>query len=104
MELAEFESAILLSLFSDRRVEDRGGYWADEFNHHRLGSSLWSLSRSTLDAYTLNQAESAAFEALEWLLQDRLAEKISVKVAPKKPECVLMTVEIDTKRFAYGYL
>ena len=105
LELTDFESAIFLSLFSNRRIDGQGGgYWADELNDHQLGSRLWSLSRSTLDEYTINQAENAAFEALEWLLKGKLAEKIFVKVLARKPDTAVLNVEIDGKKFNYGYL
>lgn len=84
-------SAVLLSLFADRRAEDDDvlpaadgdlrGWWADEFadvNGDRCGSRLWLLDRSKRLADVVPKAEEFAREALAWLLEDKVAESVDV--------------------------
>lgn len=83
-------TALILSLFTDRRAEDddvlpggddRRGWWADEFLEHlgdRHGSRLWLLDRSKSTEDVIPRAEDYAREALAWLLEDRVAERVDV--------------------------
>lgn len=85
------ETAIMLSLFLDRRAEDgdvlpdgatdRRGWWADEFapvEGDKIGSRLWLLSRAKPVRETALRAEEYAREALAWLVEDRVATRIEV--------------------------
>ncbi|MGI5862882.1 MAG: phage GP46 family protein [Myxococcales bacterium] len=85
------ETAVLLSLFTDRRSEpgdvlpdgdtDRRGWWADAFpvaNGDRFGSRLWMLARAKPTQETALRAEEYAREALAWLKDDLVAERIDV--------------------------
>lgn len=84
-------TAILLSLFTDRRAEltdvlptgetDRRGWWADEFADvpgDLFGSRLWLLSRSKRTNDVLDRAQTYATEALQWLIEDKVATAVSV--------------------------
>lgn len=82
-------TAMLLSLRTDRRAKDddllpderstdRGGWWGDELDDEPLGSRLWLLSRSKATEETLRNAEEYAYEALEWLVLDGVAERLTV--------------------------
>lgn len=84
-------TAVLLSLFTDRRAndddvlpgedDDRRGWWADEFlqvEGDRMGSRLWLLDRSKRTADVVPRAEQFAREALAWLLEDRVAAAVDV--------------------------
>jgi phage gp46-like protein len=84
-------TAVLLSLFVDQRAQDDDelpgaeddvrGWWADEFadvEGDRIGSRLWLLERSTLSAATAPRAAELAREALQWLIDDRVAAKVDV--------------------------
>lgn len=87
-------TAMLLSLFTDRRAEpddvppsgdptDRRGWWADEFAAvpgDRMGSRLWLLARAKRTAETLRRAEEYAREALQWMLDDSVAASLDVTV------------------------
>ncbi|MEW4983061.1 MAG: phage GP46 family protein [Cycloclasticus sp.] len=81
-------TTILISLFTDARAHeddvlpsddgDRRGHWADSFSETSLGSRLWLLEREkTLDD-VLQRAQEYASEALEWLIDDDIAEAINV--------------------------
>lgn len=82
---------MLLSLFCDAPAregdeipdgtDNRRGWWGDEFgevpNDH-LGSRLWLLARALKVPHTLKRAEDYAREALAWMLEDRVAERLDV--------------------------
>ena len=82
-------TAVLLSLFVDRRAEDgdalpagdgdRRGWFGDELlevEGDRIGSRLWLLDRAKLTERVVPDAEAYALEALAWLLEDRVAESV----------------------------
>ncbi|MFA5398507.1 MAG: phage GP46 family protein [Methanogenium sp.] len=85
------ETAILLSLFIDRRAEDddeldnpndKRGWWGDQvtsFPGDRIGSRLWLLERAKTDTETLRATEEYALEALEWMKEDGVVEDIEVE-------------------------
>lgn len=81
------ETAVLLSLFLDRRAEpddvppsgdpaDRRGWWADQFSDvegDRIGSRLWLLAREKATTETALRAKEYCLEALAWMVQDAVA-------------------------------
>lgn len=86
------DAAVLISLFTHRRAastddlpdgpgSDRQGWWGDTYSRndgHQIGSRLWLLNRATLSDDTVNQAKSYIEEALQWMINDGLAETITV--------------------------
>jgi phage gp46-like protein len=88
------ETAVLLSLFTDRRAQpddqppsgdpnDRRGWWADELaavEGDRIGSRLWLLDRSVNSNETARRAEEYVREALAWLIEDRVVSSIDVQI------------------------
>lgn len=85
----ELAQAVLISLFSWRKSEvddgvkapDRQGWWGDTFAvvpGDRIGSRLWLLQREKILPLTLQRAEAYAKEALQWMIDDRLVERITV--------------------------
>jgi phage gp46-like protein len=88
------ETAVMLSLFIDRRAEpddqppsgdpmDRRGYWADEFatiEGDRIGSRLWLLDRSVSSNENARRANEYAREALAWMVEDRVVSAIDVEI------------------------
>ena len=87
-------TAVLLSLFTDRRAEaddvppsgdarDRRGWWADQFAElegDRMGSRLWLLDRSVRNNETVLRADEYVREALAWMLDDRVVASIDVTI------------------------
>lgn len=87
-------TALVLSLFTDRRAEDgdtlpdgetnRRGWWADSpeaapiAEGDKFGSRLWLLARSKETPDILARAEDYTREALQWLIDDRVATSIAV--------------------------
>lgn len=81
--------AVTISLFTWRRAgpddvvddSDRKGWWGDSVPSvagDKIGSRLWLLSRRTLVADTLKDAESYASEALAWLVDDGVLTRVTV--------------------------
>lgn len=85
------ETAVLLSLFLDRRAEeddeldnpnDKRGWWGDQVTSvagDRIGSRLWLLERAKTDTNTLRAAEEYALEALEWMKEDGVVQDITAE-------------------------
>lgn len=88
-------TAVMLSLFCDRRAEnddappsgdptDRRGWWADQFadlQGDKIGSRLWLLDRSKSTNETALRAKEYAKEALQWMLDDGVVADIAITVA-----------------------
>jgi phage gp46-like protein len=81
------ETAVLLSLFSDALAHeddvlpdivegDRRGWWAGP-----IGSRLWLLAREKETEEVRLRAEFYAREALQWMLDDEVADQIDVVAA-----------------------
>ncbi len=81
--------AVTISLFTWRRAEpddavddsDRKGWWGDSVPTvagDKIGSRLWLLSRRTLVADTLKDAQAYAEEALAWLVDDGVLTRVTV--------------------------
>lgn len=88
---AGLESAVIVSLFTDRRADiddilpaggsDRRGVWSDIFNPvdgDLQGSKLWLLSREKQLSSVAVQARQYAEESLQWLIDDGIASAINV--------------------------
>lgn len=86
------ETAVVISLFTDRRAEpddtlpaeadeDRRGWWGDALpliEGHRIGSRLWLLGREKITTETLRRAEEFGREALAWMFDAGAASRIEV--------------------------
>jgi phage gp46-like protein len=88
---AGLESAVLISLFTDRRAtlndvipdgtDDRRGWWGDSFPAvaaDLIGSRLWLLHREKELQTVLNRAQEYGREALQWMIDDRVLARIDV--------------------------
>lgn len=78
-------SAVLVSLFSDRRVAAAEspdgtlrGWWAERATDP-FGSRLWTIAREKQLPATRVRIESLAHEALQWLVDDGVAERLEVE-------------------------
>jgi phage gp46-like protein len=85
------ETAVLISLFTDRRAEpgdilpdaetDRRGWWGDAIPAapgDTIGSRLWLLAREKDQQRVRTRAEEYAREALRWLIDDLVASRVDV--------------------------
>lgn len=104
--LKDLETAVVISLFTDRRAEDddpvdptdRRGWWADTFpgvEGDKIGSRLWELEREKQTQQTLNRAHAYVQEALAWLVDDGVAESIEVETEWVKMGFLGIGVKID---------
>jgi len=105
---ADLGQLVVVSLFSDRRVDDgddvpnaaqdpqnRGGWWADAFaaDGDKFGSRLWLLQRGKVNDATAATAVDYAKEALQWMVDDHLCAVVDV-TAERDTDRINMTVII----------
>lgn len=103
------ETSVILSLFTDRRANaddvipdasnDRRGWWADQFadiNNDQFGSRLWLLSREKQLSAVMTRAKQYADEALQWLVDDGVAE--SVEVVASNPRMGILGLAVAITR------
>jgi phage gp46-like protein len=86
------DTAVVISLFSDRRVPDgeakpehtrnRRGWWADETlpDSDQIGSLLWLLQREKITNEMIKRAKNYAEDALAWMINDGVAESVSCAI------------------------
>lgn len=85
------DRAVVISLFTWRRAEnsdpidddERYGYWGDAYPDQprdRIGSRLWLLRRRSLASETVQDAERYAREALAWMVEDEIVQRVDVRL------------------------
>lgn len=101
------ETAVIISLFSDMRIDaeelphgesSKRGWWGDlisEIPGDKIGSRLWLLRREKVTLETANRAEEYALEALQWLIDDGVAETIEVDAEFNAVQELILTVTIN---------
>lgn len=100
LEGDDLETAILISLFTDRLArsddaidgDDRRGWWGDTGSEYPIGSRLWLLRREKLTTKVALKAEDYANEALAWLVDDGVVTAISINaqiVFPKRINLII---------------
>ncbi len=83
------DTALLLSLLEERRAnnaevstpQNRRGWVGNELGDiatYELGSKLWLLDQARLTTDTLNRAVDYARQALQWLLDNDIAQSVNV--------------------------
>lgn len=87
-EGADLETAVLISLFTDRRADpedrlpdgsqDPRGWWGDQGKDRPIGSKIWLRMRSKRTTETLQIVKGDIQEALQWLLDDGVVATIDV--------------------------
>lgn len=122
LETDGLETAIRLSLFTDRRAlegdelpegigafgEDLRGYWADPYlSSGPMGSRLWTLKRSKLTRETRQRAVDFCLEALDWMVSLGIVSEFDIETEVAS-QGVLM-IAVSPKREAatparYAYL
>lgn len=101
------KTAVIVSLFTDRRAEpadalpdgsgDRRGWWADAWparERDRIGSRLWLLSREKELPEVRRRAEDYAREALQWLIDDRIAQAVRVEATTRDGDILHLRIVI----------
>ncbi|MGD2215152.1 MAG: phage GP46 family protein [Gemmatimonadales bacterium] len=120
--LIELEAAVVVSLFTDRRIEpqellsgdeDRRGWWGDSFPEtvgDGWGSRLWLGDRALLVDGTPERLRQYVEDALAWLVQDGVATEVVADVR-REGSAISLGVEIrrgrsedpDVLRYAYAW-
>lgn len=103
----ELESAVILSLFTNRRAEpddilpdsvtDRQGWWGDDFptkDMDKIGSRLWLLNREKQTTDTLTRAAEYAAEALQWFVDDGVASGVKIQASYPQRYFLALGVEL----------
>jgi phage gp46-like protein len=100
-------TGVLISLFTDRRVtadelpfgeQSLRGWWGDLFpdqDGDQIGSRLWLLAREKRSVETTNRAVEYSEEALQWMIDDGLAESVTVDAAYDGNGFMILTVLIQ---------
>lgn len=88
------ETAVLISLFTDRRANEDDelinsgeyrGWWGDELSEaDKIGSRLW-LIRQKATQENVNLAKEYIIEALQWAIDDGVFIKIEVETKAQGP-------------------
>lgn len=114
------ESAVLVSLFTDRRASieqlragdnknDLRGWWGDfapSVEGDKTGSLLWLLAREKQTRETLSRARQYVEQALAWMVDDKVARSVAVETEYAGMGVMLIGVDIyrpDGTRSTYRY-
>ena len=101
----ELAGVVVLSLFCDARGTEQDGttgrgWWGDALTERdEWGSRLWELARSKELPETLRRAEDAAYDALNWMLEDGIFEKLSITAYSPQRETLGLLIKLDNRRF-----
>lgn len=106
-------TAVIVSLFTDRRADpddrvpgdatDRRGWWGDavpplvdgaEPDGDRIGSRLWLLSREKQLPEVVTRARDYAREALQWMIDDGVADRVDVTADIARPGVLALDVTL----------
>lgn len=117
------ETSVIISLFSDARATqdmldaidndgDLRGFWGDITRpDDSTGSLLWTLKRSKQLTSTLSKARGYCQSALQWLVDDKVADRVDTQASYLAPASGVMIIEVDVYRpgsanpvqYRYGY-
>ena len=117
---AGLETAVIISLFTDRRAgendelpateTDRRGWWGNTLQDadDEIGSKLWLLCREKQLPVVMRRAEEYARESLRWFVRDRVASKVEVIASNPRPGWLLLDIVIhrptnEKLNFKYDY-
>lgn len=90
-----------MSLFTDRRAYDSddvdrySGWWGSELGEQgQMGSRLWTLIRKTHYTGIENDVFNMASEALQWMIEDKVASDITIEVSSPNNYAVSMRIRV----------
>lgn len=96
-EGAELYTAVAISLFTrryDPATRGPNGYWADAITGDPMGSRLHLLEHEKATTATLRLAQIYTEEALAWMLEDKVARRITVTTKYVRARTIGITTEI----------
>ncbi len=93
--------AVVISLFSWHRAEqgdiydgsNKFGWWGDTFNTYKTGSKLWQYLRRSLTDDTILAIRETCEDALRWLVDESIAD--SVSVTPERADVNRLDLTVD---------
>jgi phage gp46-like protein len=95
---SDVETAVLISWFTDAEAAeddvipdgsgDRRGWWGDLGELYPIGSKLWLLERSKLDASVVALARTYASAAVQWMINDGVCSQIDVVTEQIRPNAL----------------
>ena len=100
----DLQTAILISLFTDRLAnaddeyednndnDNRRGWWGDLDSDYRIGSRFWLLRRKKLTKEVAIKAEQYAKEALKWLVDDGIVKFIELESSIRYPDRLYLKI------------
>ena len=100
------ETAVIISLFTDRLVDiddlpegesDPRGFWGDMYpdkENDLIGSRLWLLSRAKNQNNSLIKAKEYALEALQWMIDEGVADRIEVNTEFNSSSFIALEIDI----------
>jgi phage gp46-like protein len=101
------ETAVLISLFSDARCEEeelpegetsRRGFWGDAVENPdniQTGSKLWVvIERAKTTDELLEEVREFCEQALEWLIDDMVADSVTVETSYLNTSTLNIEIEI----------
>lgn len=118
----ELQTAVIISLFTDRRANDddplsvdesRRGWWADSYTVNRsdkIGSRLWLLRRAKMVSDTLVKAREYCIEATRWFIEDNIASSVDVPLPQFVAGTNFMAIQVTltmptgTETFNFQYV
>lgn len=94
----DLETSVALSIFTDRVAPenyegDPRGWWGDSYEDGLIGSRIWMLSRSTTVG-ALQRAKDYCNEALQWMLDDKIAGAIDVQTFWLNSDALGITINV----------
>lgn len=89
-------TAIIISLFTDQRVDNQRGWWGNQFAQYNgeMGSKLWTFTRAKQLKDVLVEIQTYATQALQWLIDDRHVTHIDVTASNPDMSVLLLTVVV----------
>ncbi len=100
------ETSLLMSFFAERRADEsevavpflRRGWWGNAFtapDNFEIGSKLWLLYQSRNLPDTARRAEDFTRQAFQWLIDDKIFERITVSSAATDNTLLITVIFIN---------
>lgn len=100
------KSAILISIFTDKRHEGERGCWIDSFEDDPVGSRLWLLDREKKISEIPLRANEYVRESLQWLIRDGIVKSVKVDSYIEGQNILQIPIEVtkpDGKKVNYQF-
>ena len=89
----DIQDILKISLFTDAKDDDYGGWWGDSIDNYSYGSKLWKTYRGKTDQKNLNEIKQYAEECLQYLIDDNIFKDIEI-IVEKDKDHILLNIKI----------